>query len=109
MKQIYSDRPSAETTKNIGKIKIRTEVREPDQVKVTISDNAKGITPEVQKRLFDPFFTTKPVGKGTGMGLSISFQVITEIYHGRLSCESAIGEGTDFAIEILIEQANVST
>ena len=105
----YSDRPSAETTKNIGKIKIRTEVREPDQIKITIGDNAKGITPEVQKRLFDPFFTTKPVGKGTGMGLSISFQVITEIHRGRLSCESAIGEGTDFVIEIPIEQANVST
>jgi signal transduction histidine kinase len=43
------------------------------------------------------------------MGLSISFQVITEIHHGRLTCNSAIGEGTDFAIEIPIEQANVST
>ena len=109
IEETYGDRPSTETAKNIGKIKIKTEVIQPDYVKITIGDNAKGITPEVQKRLFDPFFTTKPVGKGTGMGLSISFQVITEIHHGRLSCESAIGEGTDFAIEIPIEQANVST
>jgi signal transduction histidine kinase len=109
IEETYGERPSTETTKNIGKIKIKTEVLAPDYIKITIGDNAKGIPPEVQKRLFDPFFTTKPVGKGTGMGLSISFQVITEIHHGRLSCNSAIGEGTDFAIEIPIEQANVST
>ncbi|WP_103666384.1 ATP-binding protein [Pseudanabaena sp. BC1403] len=104
----YDSLSSIDIKKNIGEIKIKTEVRESDYIKVTITDNAKGIPPEVQKRLFDPFFTTKPVGKGTGMGLSISFQVITEIHHGKLSCQSEIGEGTNFIIEIPIEQSNVN-
>ncbi len=93
------------TKQSIGKIKIQTELNQNAYVRITISDNAKGIPPEVQQRLFDPFFTTKPVGKGTGMGLSISFQVITEIHNGSLKCNSEVGKGTKFIIEIPIEQA----
>jgi signal transduction histidine kinase len=55
--------------------------------------------------LFDPFFTTKPVGKGTGMGLSISYQIVTERHGGSLRCLSAPGEGTEFIIEIPLQQS----
>jgi signal transduction histidine kinase len=67
-------------------------------VRMTFSDNGPGIAEEIRSRLFDPFFTTKDVGKGTGMGLAISYQVVVDRHGGKLSCES--GMGTRFAIEI---------
>jgi len=60
---------------------------------------------EIRQRIFDPFFTTKPVGKGTGMGMSISYQIITEKHGGKLECFSTPGEGTEFLIQIPIRQA----
>lgn len=73
-------------------------------INIKITDNGSGIPPLVQKRLFDPFFTTKPIGKGTGMGLSISYQIITEKHHGDLQCISSPGQGTTFIIKIPIKQ-----
>lgn len=75
-----------------------------DRVKVTISDNGKGIAENARSHLFDPFFTTKPVGKGTGLGLSISYQIVTEKHKGKLWCDSIIGEGTKFCLEIPVRQ-----
>ncbi len=67
-----------------------------------IADNGTGIPEAIQSLLFDPFFTTKPVGKGTGMGLSISYQIITEKHGGSLRCISSPGQGTEFVITIPI-------
>jgi signal transduction histidine kinase len=58
----------------------------------------------VQSRIFDPFFTTKPVGKGTGMGMAISYQIITEKHGGKLLCFSSLGQGTNFIIQVPIRQ-----
>jgi signal transduction histidine kinase len=55
---------------------------------------------EVKAKLFDPFFTTKPLGKGTGLGLFISHQIIVEKHKGSFQYESAPGKGTEFRIEI---------
>ncbi|MDX2232747.1 MAG: PAS domain-containing protein [Leptolyngbyaceae cyanobacterium bins.349] len=75
---------------------------------IRISDNGPGIPTHLQQRLFDPFFTTKPVGKGTGMGLSISYQIVAEKHGGRLLCESQPGVGTQFIVQIPLRQtANV--
>jgi two-component system, NtrC family, sensor kinase len=82
------------------KIQIRTELIAPDTIRIQITDNGPGMSEEVQQRLFDPFFTTKPVGTGTGMGLSISHQIVTERHKGSLRCRSAPGQGTTFIIEI---------
>ncbi len=71
-----------------------------NQVRVRITDNGSGMTEEVQRKLFDPFFTTKPVGKGTGLGLAISYQIVTEKHGGNLWCESSLGAGTTFFIEV---------
>lgn len=89
---------------NSPTICIKTELVECKQVKISISDNAKGIPEKIKTRLFDPFFTTKPVGKGTGMGLSISYQIVVEKHCGSLNCISAPGEGTEFVITIPLKQ-----
>lgn len=72
-------------------------------VEIKISDNGPGITEEVKQRIFDTFFTTKPIGKGTGMGLSISYQIIVERHKGELYCTSELGNGTEFTIRIPLQ------
>jgi signal transduction histidine kinase len=81
-------------------VRICTEILNSERVMIRISDNGPGIPETVGNRLFDPFFTTKPVGKGTGMGLSISYQIVTERHRGALYCNSVLGSGAEFAIEI---------
>ncbi|MBC1237887.1 HAMP domain-containing protein [Nostoc sp. 2RC] len=73
-----------------------------ENVVIQIVDNGIGIPEAIQSHIFDPFFTTKPVGKGTGMGLSISYQIITEKHGGYLRCISSPGQGTEFVIAIPI-------
>ncbi|HYX17931.1 MAG TPA: PAS domain S-box protein [Nostoc sp.] len=84
-------------------IRICTLIQE-DHVIIGIADNGLGMTEEVRKRVFDPFFTTKPVGKGTGMGLSISYQIVVKKHGGQIQCISAPGEGAKFAIVIPFKQ-----
>ena len=85
-------------------IRILTEMSDDGKtVIIRIADNGSGMPSDVLKRLFDPFFTTKPVGKGTGLGLSISYQII-EKHHGILRCESELGKGAEFVIEIPLNQ-----
>jgi signal transduction histidine kinase len=67
------------------------------------------MTESVCQRLFDPFFTTKAVGKGTGLGLSISYQIVVKKHGGQIKCISALGQGTEFVIEIPITQRNPAT
>ena len=85
-------------------IAIATEIIDSQWVKIAIKDNGTGISPSVQKRIFDPFFTTKPVGQGTGLGLSISYQIVTEKHRGRLKCVSEPSKGTEFVIELPVQQ-----
>ena len=97
---------ATDTNATPGKIKIRTEVVGYDRITIRIADNGPGMPESVLKRLFDPFFTTKPVGKGTGLGMSISYQIITEKHGGSLQCISSPGQGTEFLIEIPVRQVN---
>ncbi len=92
------------TTDFIPSITIRTQIVESGWVQIAIADNGSGIPETIQSRLFDPFFTTKPVGKGTGMGLSISYQIVTEKHGGRFTCQSTLGSGTQFIIQIPLQQ-----
>lgn len=77
-------------------------------VTIQISDNGIGMSEAVQQRLFDPFFTTKPVGQGTGMGLSVSYQIVVEKHGGQLECMSALGAGTTLTLSIPVEQSATS-
>lgn len=87
-----------------GKITISTSKLDSLWVQIEISDNGPGIPDSVRERIFDPFFTTKSVGKGTGMGMSISHQVVTEKHGGRLYCDSSPTAGATFIIQIPITQ-----
>lgn len=93
-------RSADEMRQNPSTISITTEMPKPDRVIIRIADNGVGMKESVRNRLFDPFFTTKPVGKGTGMGLSISYQIVTDRHGGSLECTSSPGNGAEFAIEI---------
>ena len=69
-----------------------------DNVEVLVADNGTGISPEIQKRLFTPFFTTKPTGEGTGLGLSLSYDIVARKHHGRIGVESVPGRHTVFTV-----------
>ncbi|MBW4538730.1 MAG: HAMP domain-containing histidine kinase [Myxacorys chilensis ATA2-1-KO14] len=85
-------------------IKITTAVLPDNQIAIRIVDNGLGIPERIQQRVFDPFFTTKPVGKGTGMGMSISYQIVAAKHKGQLYCHSTPGQGAEFVIQIPIQQ-----
>lgn len=75
-------------------------VDEEDWLRLEVSDNGPGMGEEVAHRVFEPFFTTKPVGVGTGLGLSVSYFIITEQHRGTLTVESAPGQGARFIIRL---------
>ncbi|MGD9618128.1 MAG: sensor histidine kinase [Alphaproteobacteria bacterium] len=71
-----------------------------DAVEITVRDNGTGIPPEIRDKLFQPFFTTKPTGEGTGPGLSISYDIITQQHGGTIMVESEPGAHTEFTIRL---------
>ena len=88
---------------NLDQIKIRTSVIDSGWVQIAIADNGLGMSEKVRRKIFEPFFTTKPVGKGTGMGMPISYQIIVEKHGGKLECFSTPNQGTKFVIQIPIQ------
>jgi signal transduction histidine kinase len=79
------------STKNLG-----------DRVEVKVKDNGDGIPQKVLDKIFQPFFTTKPTGQGTGLGLSLSYDIITKGHNGELKVETKEGEGSEFVIQLPI-------
>ncbi len=71
-----------------------------DRVEIRVSDNGPGIPEKIQDRIFEPFFTTKPSGAGTGLGLSLSYDIITQGHGGTLTVESEEGQGATFIITL---------
>lgn len=71
-----------------------------EMVVMEIENNGPGIDENIRKRIFEPFFTTKPVGIGTGLGLSVSYFIITENHGGELAVESPEGSGARFIIRL---------
>lgn len=86
-----------------GSIKIATR-QKGDFVEISISDTGAGIAPENRNRVFNPFFTTKQVGKGTGQGLAICYNIIVKKHAGVLDFTSAVGKGTTFYIRLPIKK-----
>ena len=82
----YEPTPSA-STKSLG-----------DSVEIRIRDNGTGIPPQVKEKMFNPFYTTKPAGEGTGLGLSLSHDIIIKQHAGFMEVETKPGEFTEFRI-----------
>jgi signal transduction histidine kinase len=78
-------------------------VSEHKQVRIEIQDNGPGMKEDVKKRVFEPFFTTKGVGDGTGLGLAVSYFIITESHNGSIEVRSKPGQGTAFIIKLPVE------
>ena len=93
---------AADAAKPEGTICVKTS-RDDGQIVVTISDNGKGIAPEVQPRIFEPFFTTKGVGSGTGLGLMISNRIVADRHSGEIEFESKPGR-TEFRVRLPINK-----
>jgi len=71
-----------------------------NEVVITVKDNGNGIPPEVKDKIFQPFFTTKPSGEGTGLGLSLSFDIISKGHGGKLKVETDKDSGSEFSIHL---------
>lgn len=93
---------AAHAIDEFGRITLRTTCDE-EQVRIDIEDTGQGIEPKVLNRIFEPFFTTKPVGKGTGLGLALSYSIVQK-HHGSIEVASELGKGTRFSIRLPVRQ-----
>ena len=95
---------AAQAIENKGKIKI-TSNRYNNHIEISISDTGVGIPEENLTKIFDPFFTTKDVGKGTGLGLHVCYNIVTK-HNGTINVESKVGKGTKFTINLPVSVSN---
>jgi two-component system, NtrC family, sensor kinase len=77
-----------------------TTKKESHQVVITVRDNGMGMSPKVVEKVFQPFFTTKPTGEGTGLGLSLSYDIVTKGHGGSFYVNSREGEGSEFTVQL---------
>lgn len=90
---------AAQAIRYWGTITVRTGLEGDDMVWVSVSDTGIGMPEEDQKRIFEPFYTTKPVGQGTGLGLAVSFNIVTR-HGGRIAVDSEPEKGTTFTVHL---------
>jgi signal transduction histidine kinase len=81
------------------KVLVKTSMHE-DMVQIIVKDNGEGIPDDIRDKIFQPFFTTKPTGQGTGLGLSLSYDIITKGHNGDLNVKSELNKGTEFIITL---------
>jgi signal transduction histidine kinase len=94
---------AAQAIEKQGSITVRTAA-DATSVRIEIADNGCGIPPERLPRLFEPFYTTKPAGRGTGLGLALSRDIVHK-HGGRIEVESAVGQGTTFRVILPCQRA----
>jgi signal transduction histidine kinase len=73
-----------------------------DSIQISVADNGNGIPPQLIDKIFQPFFTTKPTGQGTGLGLSLAYDII-KAHRGELKVETTEGQGSEFIIQLPIQ------
>ncbi|MCP1381232.1 sensor histidine kinase [Runella salmonicolor] len=86
------------------KVTVTTNVAE-NWVEIRVSDNGIGMSEATKSKIFQPFFTTKPTGEGTGLGLSLAYDIVTKGHGGMIECESVEGEGTTFIVKLPIQNS----
>lgn len=91
----------------LGQISVKTELNGQNVI-VTVADSGCGMTEEVRRKMFDPFFTTKEVGKGTGQGLAITYDVVVNQHAGAIDAQSEYGQGSKFLLTLPIEHTEES-
>jgi two-component system, NtrC family, sensor kinase len=97
---------SVEGRSEPGLIKLSTRLID-SQIVISVEDNGIGIPDTVINKIFDPFFTTKEVGRGTGQGLSIAYDIVVNKHAGTLQVASEIGKGTTFTIGLPVHESRV--
>lgn len=103
--QSLKDGPSIKNFKPY--LQVATHARE-GKLSIVIEDNGQGIDKDKINHIFTPFYTTKPTGEGTGLGLSLSYDIIVSIHHGQIEIESEVGEYARFIITLPIARASLS-
>ncbi|WP_407312110.1 ATP-binding protein [Pseudomonas sp. nanlin1] len=89
-----------------GRITLRTRLN-PPWAEIQVEDNGVGMPEKVRKRTFEPFFTTKEIGQGTGLGLSVSYFIITNNHKGQMEVHSTLGQGTCFTLRLPLENSGL--
>ncbi|MBR6202094.1 MAG: two-component sensor histidine kinase [Bacteroidaceae bacterium] len=100
------ERASKEVGTYVPTISVKVALRQDGatgELRIDIKDNGMGMTKEVQERIFENFFTTKPAGQGTGLGMSITYDIITKNHGGQLQLDSEAGVGTTFSFTIPVK------
>jgi two-component system, NtrC family, sensor kinase len=94
---------AAQSIEGDGTLTVGTKL-DGDFVEISITDTGSGIPPEVRKRIFSAGFTTKPMGEGTGLGLSLTREIVEDTHGGRIWFDTAVGVGTTFFVRIPTQQ-----
>ena len=105
-KQLERSNSSGDTIKELYEpmVSVSTK-RKKDAVEIRIRDNGQGISKKVIDKIYQPFFTTKPAGQGTGLGLSLSYDIITKEHNGKINVTTKENEYTEFIIELPVQAA----
>jgi|GEM_PF-2217420 signal transduction histidine kinase/HAMP domain-containing protein len=97
----YAVQQKAPTVRNGYEPTVRVITKSvPNGIEISIQDNGCGLTPEVRERIFEPFFTTKPTGSGTGLGLSLSYDIVVQGHGGAINVTSTPNEGSTFTVTL---------
>ena len=95
----YPGRPAFHAVTGVENPKVVVQTRQlKNNIEIRVSDNGSGIPDDIREKIFQPFFTTKASGEGTGLGLSLSYDIITKGHNGELKVTTKEGEGTEFII-----------
>jgi len=99
---VYEKRQKSDDKDYKPLVHVSTRLNKGDAV-IVVHDNGPGIPDSLKDKIFQPFFTTKPTGQGTGLGLSLSYDIVTKVHGGSLNVESKDGEGTNFIITLPVK------
>ena len=96
----FESSPNVENLRGYKPIVTVTTQKTDNGIEIRIKDNGTGMPESVKEKIFQPFFTTKPTGSGTGLGLSLAYDIITKGHSGTLKVESKGGEGSEFVVSL---------